>query len=63
MSTMAKWSAVVLAIVLFVGLYLGLSWASRLTPEDVKVINMWIKLAIDGYAEPMPMNKPGKRSW
>lgn len=52
MNCIAKWSALILAVLLCVGLYLGLSWASTLTQEDIHLCKMWIKLAINGYAEP-----------
>lgn len=37
------------------------TWASTITDEEVKVWRMWINLAISGYAEPMPMESPGKK--
>ena len=37
------------------------NWAASVTQEDFKLWKMWIKLAIDGYAE--PMDRPGERPW
>ena len=39
------------------------NWASSINQNDVKLWKMWIKLAIDGYADPMPRNGPGEKSW
>jgi hypothetical protein len=43
------------------------NWASTITQEDAKLWKMWIKLAIDGYADPVPrygsVEKPCWRFW
>ncbi len=38
-------------------------WASRLTRHDIDTLRMWIKLAIDGYAEPLRVKQPEEKSW
>jgi hypothetical protein len=58
MNLITKWSPLFLAVLLCVGLYLGISWASNLTPEDIQLCKMWIRLAIDGYEDPMPKGLP-----
>lgn len=39
------------------------NWASSITQNDAKLWKMWIKLAIDGYADPMPRNGTCEKSW
>lgn len=39
------------------------NWATRLTQEEVNLWRMWINLALNGYAEPMPMNQLGEKPW
>lgn len=37
--------------------------ASRLTKHDIDTLKMWIRLAIDGYAEPLRVKQPDEKSW
>lgn len=39
------------------------NWASHLTRHDINTLKMWIKLAIDGYAEPLRVEQPDEKSW
>jgi len=38
-------------------------WASSLTPLQVNEWKMWINLAINGYAEPMPRYQRVEQTW
>jgi len=53
----------ILIAVILIGIPVFATWASSLTQEDADLWKMWIKLAIDGYGEPMPMNPLGEKPW
>ena len=38
-------------------------WASTLNQKDINLWKMWINLAINGYAEPMPRSPGEVRPW
>ena len=37
---------------------LAICWSSKAAEEDIKLLNMWIRLAVNGFAEPMPAPVP-----
>lgn len=39
------------------------TWTPTLDNEDVKLWKMWIKLAWNGYAEPMKVNQSREKPW
>lgn len=39
---------------------LAVCWSSKVAEEDIKLLNMWIRLAINGFAEPMPAPAPSE---
>lgn len=36
------------------------SWSSRLTQDDIDTFKMWIRLAWNGYADPLKVEQPDK---
>ncbi|MBL8823667.1 MAG: hypothetical protein JNJ77_13845 [Planctomycetia bacterium] len=62
MSLLFKWIILLLTVSIFAVLYLGISWATTLTPTDIKTCKMLIRIAIDGYAEPLRVKPPEKKS-
>lgn len=58
-----KTTLYVCTISILITIPISITWAASLTEEEVNVWKMWIKLAWDGYAEPMPRNPTGEKQW
>ncbi|MBL8823662.1 MAG: hypothetical protein JNJ77_13820 [Planctomycetia bacterium] len=50
-------------LVLLIAIPVSVTWAATLTKEELSTWRMWIRLAINGYAEPLKVEKRTTESW
>ena len=62
-ATYFKMTLYSLAISLLIVIPVATVWAASLTPVQVNEWKMWINLAINGYAEPMPKYQRVEQTW
>lgn len=50
-------------LVILISVPVSVTWATTLTKEELNTWKMWIRLAFNGYAEPLKVEKQTTESW
>lgn len=50
-------------LVILIAVPVSISWAATLTTEELNTWKMWIRLAFNGYAEPLKVEKQSTENW